>query len=71
MGWNKEGSTIIADYLGQLVYGVVLESRVKYGGKVQHTLNLDVPVQLPWQSEPTTRVLVDEDHVVSEFGELV
>ena len=40
MGWNKEGSTIKAEYLGYEVVGVVLDSRVKYGGKVQYTVRL-------------------------------
>lgn len=33
MGWCKDGSTIKAEYMGQEVVGVVLDSRVKYGGK--------------------------------------
>ena len=41
MGWNKDGSTIRADYCGVVFDGVVLESRVKYGGTVQHTVELD------------------------------
>jgi hypothetical protein len=33
-------------YLGYTVAGVVTESRVKYGGQVQHTLQLDPPQTL-------------------------
>lgn len=68
MGWNKDGSTIKAEYLGSLVVGVVEDSRVKYGGKVQYTVKLDEPVWLRWRSEPTDRVLIDEDNVLADFG---
>ena len=32
----REGQYVKGSYLGSYVEGVVLESRVKYGGKVQH-----------------------------------
>ena len=70
MGWNKEGSTIKAEYLGYEVVGVVLDSRVKYGGKVQYTVKLDEPVMFRWRSEPTDTVLIDEDEVLMDFGVL-
>lgn len=63
MGWIKDGERINANYLGQSVSGVVESSRVKYGGKVQYTVNLDKPVQFLWRSEPKTRVLIDEDEI--------
>ena len=59
MGWIKDGETVTASYMGYTVTGTVESSRVKYGGKVQYTINLDSPVQLRWRSEPVTRVLVD------------
>ena len=68
MGWNKDGSTIKSEYLGALVTGVVEDSRVKYGGKVQYTVKLDEPVMFRWRSEPTDRVLIDEDNVLADFG---
>ena len=64
MSWNKEGEQITALYQGQQVTGTVELSRVKYGGKVQHTLLLDKPVQLRWRTEPTDRLLIDEDKVM-------
>lgn len=63
MGWIKDGEQIVADYMGTKVSGVVESSRVKYGGKVQYTVNLDKPIQLRWRSEPTTRVLIDNDKI--------
>lgn len=68
MGWNKDGSTVKANYLGELVVGVVLESRVKYGGKVQYRVKLDEPVQLRWRSEPTDILLIDADEILTDFG---
>jgi hypothetical protein len=68
MGWCKDGSTIKANYLGDEVVGVVQESRVKYGGKVQYRVKLDEPVQLRWRSEPTDVVLIDDDELIADFG---
>jgi len=64
MGWIKDGEQVTANYYGMTVSGVVESSRVKYGGRVQYTVNLNAPVQLRWRSEPTTRVLVDSDELV-------
>ena len=64
MGWNKEGEQITAVYQGQQVTGTVESSRVKYGGKVQHLLILEKPIQLRWRAEPTDRLLIDEDKVM-------
>jgi len=64
--WIKDGKTIVATYLGETVRGTVVDSRVKYGGKVQYTVNLEKPVQFPWRSEPSTHVLIDNDEIVEE-----
>lgn len=69
MGWCKDGSTIKAEYVdGSLIVGVVTESRVKYGGKVQYTVQMSEPRMLRWRSEPTYTVLIDEDNVIADFG---
>ena len=62
--WIKDGEQITANYLGEQVTGTVESSRVKYGGKVQYTVTLDKPVQFRWRSEPTDRVLIDNDDLV-------
>jgi hypothetical protein len=47
MSWNKEGQRVAGVYLNAYtVQGLVTESRVKYGGKVQHTVQLDQPLQI-------------------------
>lgn len=69
MGWCKDGSTIRANYLGTEVVGVVTESRVKYGGKVQYTVKMEEPVFFRWRgSEPVYTVLICEDKVIADFG---
>lgn len=65
--WNKEGKTVVAKYQGVLCTGVVESSRVKYGGKVQHTVILEEAITLRWRTEPVHRVLIDEDEVIGEF----
>ena len=64
--WVKDGEQIAANYLGERVFGKVVESRVKYGGRVQYTVDLDKPVKFRWRSEPTVRVLVDASNVIEE-----
>ena len=66
--WIKDGNTIVANYLGETVQGTVIDSRVKYGGKVQYTVVLDKPVQFRWRSEPSTRVLIDDDEIIKEIA---
>jgi hypothetical protein len=72
MGWNKDGNTIKAVYLDRPITGVVLNSRVKYGGQVQYQVKLDEPVYLPWSAgEPRDIVLVDENDVIADFGIMI
>lgn len=65
MSWIRDGESIVANYLGTVVTGVVESSRVKYGGKVQYTVVLSEPVQFRWRTEPTDRVLIDSDEVLT------
>jgi hypothetical protein len=63
--WNLEGRRIRASYLIDMpVVGTVLSSRVKYGGEVQHTVKLDVPLTMKWRTEPADRVLIDHSKVM-------
>jgi hypothetical protein len=58
MAWDRAGQRVAGVYLGYTVAGLVTESRVKYGGQVQHTLQLGQPVTL-FGTERTV-VLMDE-----------
>jgi len=47
MGWDKTGSFISGLYLDMFPFsGTVLESRVKYGGQVQHRVELVNPIRV-------------------------
>ena len=47
MSWNLEGKRINGLYMGIFPYaGVVTNSRVKYGGEVQHTVSVDNPFKV-------------------------
>jgi hypothetical protein len=69
MGWNKDGSTIKAKYLGEYEFtGVVQESRVSYGGRVLYTVVCDQPLVLPFSGEARDVVIVGENQVTADFG---
>ena len=62
MSWDKTGETVTSNYLGEFqVVGVVQASRVKYGGKVQHTVKIKSPITV-YGSDRST-LLLDEDEV--------
>lgn len=47
MSWNLEGQRVAGIYLkSYTVIGTVTESRVKYGGTVQHRVKLDQPIEV-------------------------
>lgn len=57
MDWNLEGKQINGLYMGLFPYaGKVVESRVKYGGAVQHTVVVDEPFKV--YGEVRERILV-------------
>jgi len=62
MNWNLEGKTINGLYIGLFPFqGKVLSSRVKFGGEVQHTVELDAPIRV--YSEDRTRITVENVNV--------
>jgi len=57
--WDRKNQIIHGHYLGQFPYaGVVRSSRVKLGGRVQHTVDLFDPITV-WGEQRET-VLIDE-----------
>jgi hypothetical protein len=61
MSWNKEGQRVAGVYLGAYtVSGTVINSRVKYGGRVQHQVILDKPVTV-FGREAEELLLDDEE----------
>ena len=60
--WNLEGQYVTGLYLQMFpVGGTVTESRVKYGGSVQHTVQLNQPIQV--FGSVKTVVLLDDSEV--------
>ena len=60
--WNLEGQIVRGEYFGKKVEGVVILSRVKLGGTVQHTVDLFFPITMYGQERTT--VLLDNNEVV-------
>ncbi len=64
MNWNLEGQRVAGVYLNAYtVSGTVVESRVKYGGQVQHTVQLDQPLQVFGRSAEV--LLLDNEELFS------
>ena len=62
MTWNLEGSRIAATYLEEIpVVGRVTLSRVAYGGRVNHHIQLDTPINL--YGEQRDSVIVEHSTV--------
>ena len=66
--WNLEGQTVTGMYLNMFsVKGQVSESRVKYGGQVQHTVELERPIVVFGSKKD--RVLLDSNEVQFVWSE--
>jgi hypothetical protein len=62
--WNIEGMRVKGLYIGSIpVEGIVIESRIKYGGAVSHHVDLFFPITV-FGSE-RTRVVLDANELVS------
>ena len=59
--WNLEGLIVRGEYFGTKVEGVVTLSRVKFGGSVQHTVDLFFPITMFGQERTT--VLLDANEI--------
>ena len=69
--FDREGQWLIGKYLGAYwVTGTVVESRVKYGGKVQHAIISDSPTIVNDEERAIgTRFTVEESEIFHvEFG---
>jgi hypothetical protein len=61
--WNLEGMRICGVYLGEHeVEGVVVLSRVAYGGRVVHTIVLDEPKNI--YGNLRERVILEHENVL-------
>jgi hypothetical protein len=65
MSWNKEGEHVAGVYLGAITFtGIVINSRVKYGGKVQHQVILDKPVTVFGRTADV--LLIDDEELITK-----
>ena len=70
MDWNLEGKRVFGYYLDEYpVTGVVKESRVKYGGKISHTVELDKIMFI--HGSVRTTVLLEECEVITDNPDII
>lgn len=71
MNWDAlEGKRINGLYMGLFPYsGTVVESRVKYGGRVQHTVVLDSTLKIYGAERDRVLVGADEVNRILDAGE--
>jgi len=62
--WNLENMIVSGQYMGEYpVTGKVTQSRVKYGGKISHHVELDTPLELFGELRNT--VILEHKHIES------
>lgn len=60
--YARDGQIVRGKYFGKVNFvGIVKESRVKYGGKVQHFVELAAPIEV--NGRIRNEVLVEEDEI--------
>ena len=67
--WDRVGQRVQGMYLGEIPFkGMVSHSRVKYGGKVQHTVALTDLGKIHWENVQISRdhILVNEEDLYDE-----
>lgn len=65
--FDRQGQWVIAKYLGSAwVTGVVQETRVKYGGKVQHSILSDSPTYIGEELREVGSTFLVEEEFVTE-----
>jgi hypothetical protein len=65
--FDRQGQWVIAKYLDSAwVTGIVQETRVKYGGKVQHTIISDSPTYIGEELREVGSTFLVEEGDVSE-----
>jgi hypothetical protein len=62
--WILDGEKVSGSYYGSPYTGTITDSRVKYGGKVQYTVELDSAIQVMGSTEERWRILVDREELL-------
>jgi hypothetical protein len=69
--FDRKGQWIIAKYLDSAwVTGIVMETRVKYGGKVQHSIISDSPTYIGEELRESGSTFLVEEGDVSEAQQM-
>jgi hypothetical protein len=69
--FDRQGQWVIAKYLDQAwVTGTVMETRVKYGGKVQHSIVSDSPTYIGEELREVGSTFLVEEGDVSEAQQM-
>ena len=59
MGWIRTGQKVSGKYLGKFDFtGIITDTRVKFGGDLQHTVKLDEVIQVFGETKDV--LLIDE-----------
>lgn len=71
-GFSRVGQVVQAKYCNEVSFtGEVVDSRVKYGGEVQHSIMLAEHLVLPWCENAGypcgTILIVNEDSITGVF----
>ena len=61
----REGQFVVGSYYGQEFSGTVTLSRVKYGGGIQHTVELLFPIEVHMETREI--ILCNEDEIQGAF----
>jgi hypothetical protein len=60
----EPGTLICATYMGYPTFGKVIDSRVKYGGRLQYSVALLEPTLIAGRTEPTEDILVYHENIL-------
>jgi len=69
--FDRQGHWVIAKYIDQAwITGTVMETRVKYGGKVQHSIVSDSPTYIGEELREVGSTFLVEEGDVSEAQQM-
>jgi hypothetical protein len=61
----EPGTPVCAYYMGAAYLGKVIDSRVKYGGKLQYSVMLEKPTLVAGRTEETEDILVNHENILA------
>jgi len=61
----EPGTSVCAMYMDKPCVGRVIDSRVKYGGRLQYSVTLDEPLYIEVRDEPLLDILVNHENILA------